>query len=60
MKKMPEDVLMEIETGDFINNEDVDTSCARRLLYFCKINGEDGKEAEKLLRMAFQKLEVYV
>ena len=52
--------LNNIEKGDYPDNGEVDASCAKRLLRLCRDYGKDGEEAERLLRMAFKKIEVYI
>jgi hypothetical protein len=51
--------LHNIANGDYHDNCEVDTACARRLLLLCRDYGEDGQEAEKLLQIAFRKIDVY-
>lgn len=46
--------------SDWLNNDEVDTACAIRILSMCADYGEDGVEAKELLMMAFRKLEIYV
>jgi len=46
--------------GDFLNNDEVDTACATRLLSMCADYGKDGDEAYGCLIMAFKRLEIYV
>ncbi len=45
--------------GDWLNNDEVDTACASRLLSMCEDYGNDGKEAKELLQIALRKLEIY-
>jgi len=51
--------LDEITRGDFADNQEVDTACAKRLLLLCRDYGKEGEEAEQLLRMALNKIEVF-
>jgi hypothetical protein len=53
-------VLRELQTGDFEDNNPIDTACARRLLRLCDDYGGDGVEAKNFLRLACRKLEVYI
>jgi len=55
------DQLNDIEKGDYPDNGEVDASCAKRLLYLCRdYGGGNGEEAERLLRMACKRIEVYI
>ena len=54
------DQLNDIAKGDYPDNGEVDSACAKRLLNLCRDYGADGKEAEQLLRMACKKIEVYI
>ena len=58
-ENMSNEMLKNIEQGDYLNNEDIDTACARRILSICRDYGDDGLDAHNLLRMAFDKLEIF-
>jgi len=46
--------------GDFLNNDEVDEACAKRLLILCEDYGTEGLEAKELLQMVFKRLEIYL
>jgi len=50
--------LNRISDGNFKNNYIINECCARRLLLLCNDYGEDGQYAKKLLRRAFEKIEL--
>ena len=54
------DQLNDIANGDYPDNGEVDSSCAKRLLRLCRDYGKDGEEAEQLLRMACKRIEVFI
>ena len=60
LEQLTKEQLLEIETGDYPDNNVVDTACARRLLRLCRDYGKEGNNAKKLLQPAFELLEVYV
>ena len=60
LEQLTKEQLMEMETGDYMDNNEVDTACARRLYHLCRNYGKDGHTAQKLLESAFELIEVYV
>lgn len=49
----------QIWQGDFLNNEDVDSACFKRLCRLCADYGDEGKTAKNLLAEVKRLLEIY-
>lgn len=49
----------QIWQGDFLNNEDVDSACFKRLCRLCDDYGDEGKTAKNLLAEVKRLLEIY-
>ena len=60
LDNLTDEQLDAIKNGDFYDNNELDTACATRILRLCEDFGKDGEDAEKLLLLALDKLDIYV